>query len=322
MNKFHLQDNIYRIPVPVPFPMKYIYCYLIRSEEGWTLIDAGFNYEEARQFWLEVFKELNIHPKEIKKIYLTHFHPDHFGLSGWLQELTEAPVYLSSIDYAMVKRLWGAESKQVDKIREMSLTNGVSEELTEQILVQMRKLEKHVMPLPTLRILDTESVVFGDREWQVIDTPGHSDGHICFYDSAGKTIIIGDHILDKITPNVSLWPGCNPNPLQAYMDSLKKLGSMDIQTAYPAHGKIIENVNERIQQILVHHEERLDKMYELAKKGKTGFQVASEVFSHMNLSPHQWRFALAETLSHLEYLFYSKRLKKTEEDSIVYYSSN
>lgn len=322
MNKYHVQDNIYRIPVPVPFPMKYIYCYLIKGNQGWTLIDAGFNYEEARLFWLEVFTDLNIQPKEIKTIYLTHYHPDHLGLAGWMQALTGAPVYISPTEYAMVDKTWGPESIQLEKMREMSLANGVPEELTEQLVFQMGKMEAHVSPLPELTKLEAESVAFDEKEWQVIETPGHSDGHLCFYEPVNKIILVGDHILDKITPNISLWPDCNPNPLETYLHSLRKISTLDIYKAYPAHGRVIDNVHSRIEQLLVHHEERLDKMAELVKQEKTAFQVADEVFSHRELNAHQWRFALAETLAHLEYLFLAGRLEKRIEAKINYYSSN
>lgn len=320
MNKYLLEANIYRMPVPVPFPMKYIYCYLVKGQNGWTLIDTGFNYSEARQFWHDALTELSIQPKEIKTIYLTHFHPDHLGLAGWMQELTGAPVFIGSIELERLNATWGPESTHLEDMHSMCTHHGVPEDLTEQIIFQLSKMKTHVTPLPELTKIDTPTITIGDQEWQVIHTPGHSDGHLCFYEPKSKRIFVGDHILDKITPNISLWPGCHPNPLEEYMESLKKIAELDIERTFPAHGKVIENVHKRIEQILVHHEERLNDMAHLVKEGKTAYQVANEAFNHRELNAHQWRFALAETLAHLEYLYIAGRIEKREENKLIYYS--
>lgn len=321
MTTYLIEEGLYRIPVPVPFPMKFVYCYLIKGETGWTLIDTGFNYEEARQCWQQVFTELKIHPQEIKTIYLTHFHPDHLGLAGWMQELSGAPVYISPVDHPVVYKTWGPESQQVEKMRELTIKHGVPKEIREDLIVQMSRMEAHVTPLPELTKLTAKRVVLGDQEWEVIDTPGHSDGHICFYHPKKKYIFCGDHILDKITPNIGLWPDCHPNPLKNYLDSLKKVASLEISKAFPAHGQVITNVHKRIEELLIHHEERLNVMADIVKeKAQTAYQVATKVFNHKTFNGHQWRFALAETLSHLEYLLFNQRLAKREEENIIYYN--
>lgn len=313
-----MNEQIYRIPIPVPFPMKYVYCYLIEGSQGWDLIDTGLNYAAAREAWQQAFTQLRIEPQSIRAIYLTHFHPDHFGLAGWLQQWTGAPVYLSSEDLQMVNRVWGAESIQAKRIRELYLQHGVPQELALQIMEQMEHLNKHVHPLPVITPMVEKEVVFGEETWQVIHTPGHSDGHLCFYHAGERLLLAADHILAKITPNISLWPGCRPNPLDDYLHSLEKMVGLDVERVLPAHGAIVTNLAQRIQEMIVHHEERLAYMYELAREGRTAYQVADATFSHKELTPHQWRFAMAETLAHLEYLVAAGRLMKTETEIIVY----
>lgn len=100
-------DGIYRVPIPVPFPMKYVYCYVCREADGWSLIDVGFRWPEAMRAWEAAFRQLGIKPRHIRAIYITHFHPDHFGLAGWMQQQTEAPIWISEPDYAMAERVWG-----------------------------------------------------------------------------------------------------------------------------------------------------------------------------------------------------------------------
>ncbi|MFC4767761.1 MBL fold metallo-hydrolase [Effusibacillus consociatus] len=321
MNIQQISENLYRIPIPVPFPMKYIYCYLFKGKEGWEMIDAGFNYPAAQEAWWEVFSYLELNPKNIRVIYITHFHPDHFGLAGWMQQVTGAPVYIGMEDYQMVTRVWDPQSIQAKRIGEMCTQNGVSAVLSEQIVEHMEKLNKHVLPMPELTPLTDQEVLLGNEYWQVIHTPGHSDGHICFYQSKKRVLIAADHILDKITPNISLWPGCRSNPLQDYLDSLQKIKLLDVEQVLPGHGRIITHLSDRVDEILQHHEQRLDKMYSLAKEGRTAYQIADVVFSHKELTPHQWRFAMAETLAHLEFLVANGKLAKIEDEKIVYADS-
>lgn len=314
-----IEENIYRVPIPVPFPMKYIFCYLFKDYDGWSLVDTGFNYPDAKDAWKKVFSELKINPKEIHSIYLTHFHPDHFGLAGWMQEQTGAEAFISREEFEMIKRVWGKDSKQVNHIATLFKENGVPDDLIEKIKENMNKLKKHVSPMPKLTIMNGKQITLGERNWLVISTPGHSDGLICFYQPEKKLLLVADHILDPITPNISLWPGCRPNPLQDYLHSLQKVSSLNVEMALPAHGEIIYKIQERIKEIRLHHEKRLLQMSSLAKGGQTAFQIAYQVFGHKNLTSHQWRFAIAETLAHLEFSVSINQLGKLKKEKNILY---
>lgn len=315
-------ENIYRIPIPVPFPMKYVYCYLFKEPDGWSLVDVGFNYPEAINTWKSIFDQLHIHPKHIRAIYVTHFHPDHFGLCGWMQKLTEAPVFISKEDGVMAERVWGPSSQQASKVGAVCRQNGVPDRLAEQIEENMRKLSAYVMPFPLLTILEEEEVQLGGVAWKVIAVPGHSDGLINFYQPEKRLLLAADHVLDKITPNISLWPGGSVNPLKDYFSSLDTVGALDIHLALPAHGEVISQFSERIASIRLHHEKRLNQMFSLALRDRTAYEIASDVFGYKQLSPHQWRFAIAETIAHLEYLVSMNELIKVERDGIIFYRQN
>jgi glyoxylase-like metal-dependent hydrolase (beta-lactamase superfamily II) len=317
-----LRENLFRLAIPVPFPMKYVYCYLFKNKQEVLLIDVGFCNQKAKDTWLHIFSELNIDPKQVTKIYLTHFHPDHSGLSGWIQELTGAKVFISKTDREMFTRVFVNETNQAEKVGEMALENGVPTQLADDIVTHMNELTKHITPPPTLTELAENEVLLGNKKWEVIATPGHSDGHVCFYEPEERLLIAGDHILDKITPNISLWPGGSDNPLKNYFQSLKLAATLSVKEVFPAHGEIITNLKKRIDELLCHHDERLKKMEYLAVRGCTAYEVAAQTFHAKKLTAHQWRFAMAETLAHLEYLVKSDRLKKDTENDIIYYKEN
>jgi glyoxylase-like metal-dependent hydrolase (beta-lactamase superfamily II) len=311
-----IESGGYRIGIPVPFPMKYVYCYLFKQKENFVLIDVGFNYPAAKEAWEEVFVHLGIEPTKIKTIYLTHFHPDHSGLCGWMQQRTDAHVYMHEIDMNMMEQVWGENSVQTVQMKQMILDYGVPEQLSGDIITHMKKITNHVLPLPAVSSIGSQ-VEFNDQIWKVIHTPGHSAGHICFYQEEDQVLLAGDHVLDKITPNISVWPGSSQNPLHEYVESLLKIKSFPAKKVYSAHGHVIENLDERVDELIRHHEERLLKMEALADQ-KTAYQIAEQLFAHKELSPHQWRFAIAETIAHLHYLEKENRIRREGIKPIVY----
>ncbi|WP_031409026.1 MBL fold metallo-hydrolase [Geobacillus vulcani] len=312
-------EGMYRVPIPVPFPMKYVYCYVYQEADGWSIVDVGFRDREAMRAWESAFRELGIKPRHVRAIYLTHFHPDHFGLAGWMQQQTEAPVWISAPDYHMAERVWGEEGIQAGEVAALFRRHGAPEELTSEMEKEMWKLSMRVSPLPVLTVLDASEIVLGQRRWTIVPVPGHSDGLISFYQPELRQLVASDHVLDRITPNIGVWPGADPNPLQQYFASLRKVEELEVDIAWPAHGAAIHQFRERVGAIARHHGQRLQAIKALATARVTAYDIAWHLFHHKRLTPTQWRLAIAETLAHLEYLVSTGELKKEEHQHVVFY---
>jgi glyoxylase-like metal-dependent hydrolase (beta-lactamase superfamily II) len=316
-----INDSLYRVAIPVPFPMKYVYCYVFKEQNGWSIVDAGLNYGEAIEAWENVFATLGIIDDHVQSIVITHFHPDHFGLSGWLQQKTGAPVYMSKVDADMADRVWSEESKQAERVGAMCKENGVPADLSDEIESNMKRLGNLVLPLPEVSILTEDHIQLGGKRWDIIPVPGHSEGLFCLYQEEQKYLIAADHVLERITPNISVWPGCDQNPLQRYFDSLRQVQHIKAELTMPAHGGLIENLNGRVEEIILHHDKRLAEMEALVENGATtAYEVALSIFKHKKLNAHQWRFAIGETLAHLEYLVSKDRLTKKKSEQQYMYS--
>ncbi|MFD2924573.1 MBL fold metallo-hydrolase [Halobacillus naozhouensis] len=320
MNLNKIEGNGYRIGIPVPFPMKYVYCYLLPSDDSYVLIDTGYNYGKAREAWEEVFDQLTVDPLSIRAIYVTHFHPDHSGLAHWMQQKTGAAIYMHASDREMMDRVWGKGTVQTARIEEMMKKHGVPAALSSEIADHMDKMSQQMRPLPDIQELDHDPV-FMDSSWQVLHTPGHSDGMFCLYNEQEQKVFSSDLILYPITPNISVWPGASQRPLHDYHLSLQKIKRLPVKTAYTAHGEPIHNVKERIDELIEHHDQRLKQMEELAG-GLTAYQIASTVFAHRDLTPHQWRFAMAETIAHLHYLEEEKRTRTWKDHEGTIYNEH
>lgn len=313
--------GIYKVKLPLPFRLNHVNCHAVKGTLGWWLIDAGLNREATIEGWKQFFEDHAIQPSDIKGIYVTHFHPDHYGCSGWLQEYTGAPVYIGEIDAERIKRYWKNENNTLKALNALFIDNGMPEDIVKETIDSVDKLIRFTAPHPELTTLKAGQVVrIGDFDYQVILTPGHTDGHICFYNVDHGLLISGDHLLPEISSNISLWPqtGADPNPLDNFLQAIDSIRGLNCKLALPSHGKPFSTIEERISQLEAHHQARLLEMKECVGTGATAFQVCKQVF-RQDLSFHELRFAMAETLAHLVYLKLQGKLNVSTKDGIDSY---
>lgn len=312
-------ENVYRVTVPLPFALTEVNCYLVRGKDGWAVLDAGLNYPPGRSAWESAFRALDLKPAEISTIYITHFHPDHYGAAGWLQEQCGAPVYMSAVDGNIADTFWKLTREELLKITSYFAKNGMDVSISEDSLDDMMATFKMVRPHARLTLLDDgELVHVGDMECRVILTPGHSDGHACFFDPGTGTLFSGDHLLPEISSNISLYPGFHPNPLKNFLASLEKIRSTGASLVLPAHGPAFTGLAGRADEMISHHRDRLRRFAEAAGDGRTAFEISGAVFGE-NLSLHDKRLALGETLSHLAYLVEDGQLDRSAAGGATIY---
>lgn len=301
------------IRIDLPFRLNHVNCFLAENEHGWTIIDAGLNNDNTRELW-----ERELQDKNITDILVTHYHPDHFGYSGGLQEKTGAKVRMTRIDAEAGMTSWA--DPFLNGISENYRTSGIPAGQAIQMAKNTEGFKPLVSPLPKIEQYLTEGdvVQIGRYEYQVISTPGHSDGMICFYNKEHKTLFSADHVLPKITPNISYWFHGEKDPLASYLESLKKVRKLDVEFVIPSHGKPFYDANQRIDELLVHHDERLEETLEAITEPKSIFEACEALFQRP-LSVHEMRFAVGETLAHLEHLRYKKECRREMADGIWLY---
>ena len=288
------------IRIDLPFRLNHVNCFLAENEQGGTVIDAGLNNDYTKELW-----EQKLQGKNITDILVTHYHPDHFGYAGGLQEKTGAKVRMSQIDAEAGIISWA--DPFLESIPENYRASGIPEGQAIQMAKNTEEFKPLVSPLPKIEqyLSEGDFVQIGRFEYQVISTPGHSDGMVCFYNKEHKTLFSADHILPKITPNISYWFHGEKDPLASYLESLKKVRELDAEFVIPSHGKPFYGTNQRIDELLMHHEERLEETLETINKPKSIFEACETLFQRP-LSVHEMRFAVGETLAHLEHLRHRK----------------
>ncbi|OYD07228.1 MBL fold metallo-hydrolase [Paludifilum halophilum] len=298
-------DDVIEVSLPLPFPLKIIKAYLIKGSKGYTVVDTGLHVQDDLDEWDRVSVETGFSWDEVEKIVLTHYHPDHFGLGGTLQRRTGSPVYISRTDFEQARLFFRSDSDQPDVMARFYSEHGLPAEWVEKIPGHLRGFTKWVEPFPDPTwIAAGETIRLGNREYRILHTPGHADGHLSFYDPERQWLIGGDFLLPRITPNISLWPGCDPDPLSSYLNTLERMKDLPVKKVFPSHGPVFQTYRERIEQLQHHHQERLDRMRDWVEEenGTTAVDVCFRIFGE-NLSVHNLRFALSETLAHLEYMY-------------------
>ncbi|WP_282941226.1 MBL fold metallo-hydrolase [Paenibacillus sp. RC67] len=314
-------DTYIQVKVPLPFPLRWVNSYLIRGNEGFTLIDPGLHTEAAIQHWEAVLQELKLNYRDIEQIVLTHHHPDHYGVAGWFQERSGAPVYISSAGYDQVHLLWGEEQPMTGTLLSLFAKHGMPQEMIEPMKDNLDSFVEMVSPQPKVTFITIgEPFRLGDRMYDTIHTPGHALGHVCFYHADTKVMICGDHVLPQISPNVSYLPDVDENPLASFLQSLEQMRQFDVNWAYPGHREPFQTWSKRTQELLTHHEDRLEQMRSQLEPQLTAYQVCRATFGD-RLSLHQLRFALSETLAHLIYLEQADRIQRIEKDGMIYFQT-
>ena len=311
-------EQIYQVRLPLPFALNHVNCYLLDDGDGWTLVDTGLHTPEIVAAWEAAWAELGIARRHIHRIVLTHMHPDHFGLAGWLQRETGAPVFLSPRERELAEITWihdqPGERRRAAMARYFH-SGGISPDVGAIVAKQQDHLRRLTLPHPVEMgvIAPGETVAMGGRTFRAIHAPGHADGQLIFYCADDLLLLSGDQVLMKITPNIGVWPTSEPNPLARYLCSLAELKSLEVALALPGHQKLITDWRGRLEELIEHHAHRIEFMFAAAKEGATALEVSLVVFNFDRFSQHEVRFAVAEALAHLEYLAEEGRLVRVEE---------
>lgn len=307
--------GVWQLKLPVPFPLGFVAVYLVEGPEGWTLIDAGYDYPPAREAWEKGAATAGLDLSgDVGRIVVTHFHPDHLGAARWLQELSGAPVSMLNAEIPFARKLWG--SPDARPFVDLLTRHGMPRALAETGAEGMRSglaLPEVLSPLSA-----GEEVLLGAGSARVLHAPGHADYQFVLHDEGRRVLFAADHLMLGITPNIGLWPETEPRPLARYLDSIDGMRGLDVDLVLPGHGPLFHDLAGRIGEISAHHAERLEVMRATLDGGpKTPYEVSRIVFRG-TLSVYQRCFALAETLAHLDHLVYEDRARAREGEAVVY----
>lgn len=306
-----LPGGLRRVTLPLPMRPGHVHAYLLPVEDGWLLVDTGLGLPDASERWAAELAGLD---GRVARVLVTHFHPDHVGAAADVAALTGAPVLQGRVDYAQCALVWGSDDwapELADWFHRNGVPTGVTDELIEQGSLYRPFIRFAADPV----LLDDGDRIDG---WEVVAAPGHADGQLTLCKDG--VLVAADHLLGRITPAVGLWPESRPDPLGDFLASLERTIALQPSVALPGHGEPLDDPVGRARELIEHHRERLDvTRAALSRKPLSGYEVSYPLFG-ADLMPAQRRFAVAETLSHLERLVLEGRAARHEDVGRVSYT--
>jgi len=305
-----LDGDLWSIPVPIPDnPLRYVSSYVFGTGEGVVLIDAGWGTEDAWQALTAGLESIGAGLADVRGVLVTHMHFDHIGLAGRVRQASGAWIALHPADYAVLSRP-DYRDAEVAVVRETAFLRGLgasAAEAAETVGVAAGWEGFIGIALPDRLLEDGELADVPGWKIRVLHTPGHTPGHLCFVDERSRRLFSGDHVLPRITPNISVQRGDPASPLQSYLDSLARTRDLDVDEVLPAHEWRFRGLAARVDAITAHHERRLAELLAAVRRhpGSTPWQLAGQLTWSRPWEQYggQMRvFAVTETAAHLDLL--------------------
>ncbi|NVK17641.1 MAG: MBL fold metallo-hydrolase [Methylocystaceae bacterium] len=313
--------GVFWLRMPLPFKLDHINLWVIDEGDGWTIVDTGINLPEVRERW-QMLLDGQLAGKPVKRLIVTHFHPDHVGLAGWFEETLGLQLWMTLGEWGMARNL-KLETKERSSgyLNKFYHATGFDEDLLSIIPERSESYPSRITvpPAGMRRIQDGEVIKMGQHDWKVMIGTGHSPEHACLYCESLNVMISGDQILPRISPNISIWPQePTADPLSQFLDSLIKFKDLpDDLLVLPSHDYPFHGLHARLDDLAHHHDERLEETWNLCETPVTAYQVLKGLFTR-KLDSHQVFFAIGESLAHLHHLEAKGRLKRTQQDNGVY----
>ncbi|WP_415641312.1 MBL fold metallo-hydrolase [Shewanella pealeana] len=318
-NVVYVAKGVLWARLSMPMGLDHINVYILEDFDGWYLIDTGLNTEGNKALWLSLAANY-LSAKPVKGVICTHFHYDHSGLTSWLTEYFNVPLYMTHGEYYMLRGVAATHNATGSKQDKLFYTHaGLSAEYAAKIFEACKK-DPYITHYPPRfsRLREGDTFRIGHREWQIWIGEGHSPEHACLYseaiDEEPALLIAGDQVLPEISSNIlvsSIEP--EANPLANWFRSLKRLKALDSETmVLPAHGPVFVNLHTRAEQLEQHHINQLDTLRQLSMS-QASFSAleAVEALFKRPLQPIEKLMALGETLAHLNWLINVEELTKT-----------
>jgi glyoxylase-like metal-dependent hydrolase (beta-lactamase superfamily II) len=307
--------GLHWVRMPLPFALDHINLWVLRDRHGWTLIDTGLNSETTRSHWEQIFVH-GLAGRPVQRLIVTHYHPDHFGLAGWLTQRFGVELWITEAEY-LTALAYHTPLPNFTNVSaaELFVRHGLDQGTFESVRNRKHSYPKAVSDPPAQfhRMIDGDQLDIDGRQWRVMVGTGHAPEHAALYCEEIGVLISGDMVLPKISTNVSVWPSePEGNPLALFLRSVARYAQLPAETlVLPSHGLPFHGLRARASALERHHETRLAELLAACDHPASAWEVVPVLFRRQ-LDTHQIFFAMGEAIAHLNHLMYERRVTREE----------
>jgi glyoxylase-like metal-dependent hydrolase (beta-lactamase superfamily II) len=301
-----MPEGVLAAQLPTPFPVGPVNCYLL-PEHPVTLVDPGMLWDNTPKLIEAFLASAGRRVQDVELVVVTHGHPDHFGAAGWVAQHADAPIVCGRDERA--KLVEGYRSGRF-RLSDFAVRLGMPDEVVaslpgflELVLPMIHEIHDDDLIL----VDDLASLRAGGRNWTVQVTPGHAVGHVSLYDSETGTLLAGDHLLARITPNPMMEPDEGSDlgrrrSLVEYLASLERFVALDPQVALTGHGPAFTDVKSWAAAVRSHHDARANHILDIVRElnSPTAFELSSRLFPTIEGFSHM--LGISEVIGHLDLL--------------------
>lgn len=304
--------GVYWLRMPLPFELDHINLWLLTDDDGWVLVDTGAAAGVTRACWESLFGS-GLLGRPVRRIVITHFHPDHVGLARWLEERTGATVQMSDLTWQQAHELMAPTlAPDAVPIREFCARHEAAhpEEFGYFCTGGMYRDVVDGLPAAHTLLRDDATLRIGGRDWHVSLLGGHAEGHGVLFCPELNVLIAGDQVLPTITSNVSKFLDDQraADPLGNYLASFDRLAPLPADVlVLPSHGRVFRGLHARIGQLRAHHERILDQVETLCATPRTSGSLVRDLFPQVTAGLN-YMLGFGETHAHVVHLHALGRL--------------
>lgn len=324
-----VSPEVHRVPLPLPNDgLRAVNVYVLTGDTGAVLVDAGWSIPESRALLTSSLRRLELGESDIRRFLVTHVHRDHYTQAVAIRRDTGATVALGEGERASMESIVDPahqpSAAMLSTLRLMG-AGAVADRLTAYLATAERPSARD-WELPDEWLRPGPLTTEVGRTLEVVETPGHTRGHVVFHDLAAGLLFAGDHVLPTITPSIGFEPVLSPNPLGDFLHSLAVVRARPDAVLLPAHGPVAPSVHARVDELVDHHGHRLEETERAVERGATtGLAVAGELrwtrreHKLEDLDLFNTTLAISETGAHLALLVAQDRLRASDIDGVRHY---
>ncbi|HEX8641901.1 MAG TPA: MBL fold metallo-hydrolase [Allosphingosinicella sp.] len=309
---------------PVPGSLNHINLWVLDDEDGVALVDSGLDIAPAREAWSALFAG-PLAGRRVTRLIVTHFHPDHLGLAGWLCERFGVRLWMTRGEWLFARMLISdvRDAPPAEAFAYWRAAGWSEERIAAEAQKGWGRFASVVSPVPVgmIRLRDGDVLPIGRREWRVVVGSGHSPEHACLVDDEGKVMIAGDQVLPRITSNVSLsLSEPEGDPLGEWLASIEKLkGLPDDLLVLPSHGEPFTGLHARLDALAEGHRGRLDALRAHLSEPRRAVDCFGVLFGR-KIEDGSFGLATGEALAHLRRLEVEGRARREPRDGVYFYA--